>query len=653
VRKLRKENQEWTARFRGEARSRATVLDMQRVIQQAAHEQEDVEQALRASERQAEEAEQRARKAIHDAVQWKALADRKSLTELQRSNIEDMLWKPKYDTVTGLWTTLTNDHDKLRNAFENLFEDYLDVTSKAARKYRSKITSSQLSATAEKFAGKKKKKTRQPVKKKNDKSGGKKKKGKFGPELVKSEVAERRKTFILTRKKKMSVHVADIKYDQSAHTSSSSVTSAEATPDWVNNTSKGEDHLLQILTCPSTQQSIVPHPWAKYKPGTAPAELRVAYVDYDRLLDLLSIVYEAAMSERFGGDIDPSETGQDEVGTFTGRMRLLSDVFREQLTLKYGQRSVVEGYLYGVAEAMVRYAPENLHVEFFGRMVGVVDPDLYTPRMGAMFLRLLRTVVEVPQALVLLMGEADDAGESSKSSGGSGGKVSGTKGKTGKGGGKGKGKGKKVESTQKEKETSAEGTEKKDKKKSGGDDGEDAPLVTIPLARALQAVETIFPTKPDYMLAWAKKELYPDLRERLVKCLRRLSIPSDKSMVLDVNLLLICCVDAWLEQHETDLYGLTKMFRERKIKEDKPLDYRVFADAARSCTHDAMPRVPDSILFPMFEQVLCTNDKHMDMCSRDGFAVVCCAWGVVPPPPPLEVEPGKIDKKKGAKGKKK
>ena len=118
MRKLRKENQKWTARFRGEARSRATVLDMQRVIQQAAHEREDVEQALRASERQAEEAEQRARKAIHDAVQWKALADRKSVTELQRSNIEDMLWKPKYDTVTGLWTTLTNDHDKLRNAFE-------------------------------------------------------------------------------------------------------------------------------------------------------------------------------------------------------------------------------------------------------------------------------------------------------------------------------------------------------------------------------------------------------------------------------------------------------------------------------------------------------------------------------------------------------
>ena len=37
-------------------------------------------------------------------------------------------------------------------------------------------------------------------------------------------------------------------------------------------------------------------------------------------------------------------------------------------------------------------------------------------------------------------------------------------------------------------------------------------LVTIPLARALQAIETIFPSKPDYMLAWAKKELHPDLQ---------------------------------------------------------------------------------------------------------------------------------------------
>jgi hypothetical protein len=613
---------------------------MQRTIQQVVHEQANAEQALQDSERQAEEAEMRARKAIHDAVQWKALADRKSLTELQRSNIDDMLWKPKYDNVTGLWTTLTHDHDKLRNSFENLFEDYLDVTSKAARKYRPKITSSQLDATADKFAGKKKNGGKQRQPQKDNKKSEKKKKGsvKFGPAVVRFEVDERRKLFIQTRKKKMSVHVADIMYDQSSHSSSTKVVS-EAAPVWVNK-SKGEDHLLRILTCPSTQQSIVPHPWAKYKPGTAPADLRVAYVDYDRLLDLLSIVYSAAMRERFGGDIDPSEAGQDEVGTFTGRMRLLSDVFREQLTLKYGQRSVVEGYLYGVAEAMVRYAPDNLHVEFFGRMVGVVDPDLYTPRMGAMFLRLLRTVVEVPQALVLLSGEVD--GED-----GGGGGVTGSIRKTPDGGTKGK-KGKRKQSKQGVAAEAAAPAEETTKAAAGKDD---APLVTIPLVRALQAVETIFPTKPDYMLAWAKKELYPELREKLVKCLRRLSIPSDKSRGLDVTLLLICCVDAWLEQHETDLYALAKMFRGRKIKEDKPLDYRVFADAARSCTYDNMSSVPDSILFPMFEQVLCTNDMHMDMCTKDGFAVVCCAWGIVPPPPPLEVEPGKIDKKN--KGKKK
>ena len=30
------------------------------------------------------------------------------------------------------------------------------------------------------------------------------------------------------------------------------------------------------MSCPSTQNSIVPHPWAKYKPGKAPDNIRVA-----------------------------------------------------------------------------------------------------------------------------------------------------------------------------------------------------------------------------------------------------------------------------------------------------------------------------------------------------------------------------------------
>ena len=45
VRKLRKENKEWTARFRDEARSRATVMDMQRIIEELKHDRREVEQA--------------------------------------------------------------------------------------------------------------------------------------------------------------------------------------------------------------------------------------------------------------------------------------------------------------------------------------------------------------------------------------------------------------------------------------------------------------------------------------------------------------------------------------------------------------------------------------------------------------------------------
>ena len=597
-------------------------MEMQRTMQALEHDRRDAEQALLVTQGHAEQADCRARKAAHEAQQWKELADQKSLSELEHSAIEDMLYKPKLDRLTDLYTQLDADNDKLRNAFENLFEDFLDITSKAARKFRPKMTKSQLDANADKLAGKKKNSRKPPPankkKKNNDK---KKKKGKFGPALIKAAAHDRREEFIKIRRKKMSVHVADIVFD------CSHANMLELAPDWAN---KGGDHMVQVLSSPATQHSIVPLPWAKYL-KQAPDNIRVAYVDYDRLLDLLTIVYKAAMVQRFGSDITTSEDGIDEVGTFTGRMRLMTDVFREQLVLKLGTKSVVEGYLYGVAEAIVKYAPNNLHIDFFGRIVGVIDPDLYSPRMGALFMRLLRTVASESEAVTLLTGDVPvqvapaDAGE-------------------------GGGTQKKKKKTKKQK-----GKNETNEKEGGAVPvpaqvvsptqlAEDKPLVAIPLARALQAVETVFPTKPEYFLAWSKKELFPPLKEKLIKTLRRLSVASDTSMVLDVNLLLVCAMDVWLEQHETDLYALCKLFRDRRMKEDQPLDYRVFASCARTCKKE-VPLIPDSILFPMFEQVLSTKDTAMDVCSRDGFAIVCCAWGVVLDHVPEEVKAGEVDKK--------
>ena len=59
---LRRENQEWTARFRGEARSRSTVLDMQRTMQGIDHDRQSAEHALEQAHLNLEHADRRARK---------------------------------------------------------------------------------------------------------------------------------------------------------------------------------------------------------------------------------------------------------------------------------------------------------------------------------------------------------------------------------------------------------------------------------------------------------------------------------------------------------------------------------------------------------------------------------------------------------------
>eukprot|EP00946_MAST-07B_sp_MAST-7B-sp1_P003309 g3309.t1 len=667
IRKLRRENQEWVNRFRSEARTRATVMNLRRTVQTSERQQADLGRMLQHAEDQAHEAEIRVRRAKTEASQWKQLADEKHVDNFESSKIEDMLWKPKFDALTTAHEALNNNHDTLRNAFENLFEDYLDMTSKAARKFRGKAAKATVDAAVKKNAGSGKNKLKPPPAKKRPRKKSGKKKGKFGAALVMNASRERREEFIANRKKKMSVHICDLVHDhRSFHVTESDM------PAWI---AKDQEHHVQVLSLASPIVSIVPLPLAKYKPGTAPKEIRVAYVDYDRLISLIGLTYRAAMSQRLGSDIDPSLETTNEIGGYIGRMRTLADVFREQMTQKYGVLTAVEGYMYGVVEALLRFQANSIHVEYFGRMVGVIDPDLYSPRLGAMFFRLLRTIVDEDRAVELLTCVEPEMAElqAAKAAKYAHAVLERTK--------RDQARAKEAaDRARADQQREAKGIELSEIEKaarnldasirsdqSQADEDDLGPVVlppeviTAPLARCLQAVDTVFPPpgKRDFMLAWAKLGIDDELREKLVKTLRRLSVPAAQTMVLDVNLLLACCVDAWITQNETDIDRLRKLWRKRQLKEDKALDFRVFADAVKSCsaavagTKDgARPPLPNNLIYAMWLQVLGTNDTGTDFAVRDGFAVVCSAHGVVPPPPPPEETPGD-DTKKGKKGKKK
>ena len=705
--KLRRENAEWTQRFRDEAKSRATVLLLRRQLRAAEVESSNLDAMLRAAETHAHDNDVRARRAEQEGAQWKALADSRHVEELEQSKIEDMLWKPKFDFLDKAHNQLEKEHNALRNSFENLFEDYLDLTSKASRRFRPKPTAAQLQAAADKANKNAKKKAGQRPKRNNPKQqtnkGKKKKKGKFGPQLIVDAARERRVEYVARRKKRMSIHTQDLVQDcrrrHQHHSSGEDGSGGGDMPSWA-----ADEHLVQALPVVSSGPASVLLPFQRYRKKTSqpPAGVRVAYVDYDRLVSLVALVYRAAISERFGQDILPTSEDSGAAvppGSLVGRLgRTLGDVLRECLMKKYGLTSVVEGYLYGVAEALARHAEDNLHVEFFARCVGVVDPDLYSPRLGAVFMRLLRALVSSEdQALELLTGHATPESKTPaldghaknnrkrgrnpgnkrsqeehrtetkdakrvESGGAAEAKVqrngSGSDGTTAAAGGAG--------ATRKQGEGETEGGAAVDT--TGGaaaasmttavpaPAGREATFMagvsklSVPLARALQAVELIFPTaaRADFMLAHSQLVLRDELRDKLIKTLRRLSVPTKNTMEVDLDLVLVCCVDAWTEQHEEDVWEMGKMWKKRRLKEDKALDFRVFADAVRFCSegYDQRPYIPDSVLFPMWQQVLCTKDTGLDLASRDGFAVVCSAWGVIPPPPPPDVEPGRVDPKK-------
>jgi len=120
-----------------------------------------------------------------------------------------------------------------------------------------------------------------------------------------------------------------------------------------------------------------------------------------KLGEALGLVYEAYSRKvtedgledvgRAGGGLSAEGAGGSGAGASGGRSSI-ADFLRYFLILRFGLPTTADAHGFALAEGVRRLAPRSVRLRMFGQMTGLLEPDAYSPRMGTVFLQLLRTV---------------------------------------------------------------------------------------------------------------------------------------------------------------------------------------------------------------------------------------------------------------------
>ena len=70
----------------------------------------------------------------------------------------------------------------------------------------------------------------------------------------------------------------------------------------------------------------------------------------------------------------------------------LPEFLQSFLLQKYGLPSLLESHMYAIVECTQRLGSTSGRLRLFGILVGVIEPDTYTPRLAALFLHFLRVL---------------------------------------------------------------------------------------------------------------------------------------------------------------------------------------------------------------------------------------------------------------------
>lgn len=573
IRSLRKQNHEWREKFRHEAQNRTVIFDLQSNLNAVLSNEQDNLRDAEYLRQENENSRILIRRLRLQIVDLKKSVQTHEIAAINSNEIADLLYKPRFETIV-------EEHEALHEEHSNLREHHDQVAIELSRSKTDKQRTDRKKKVNDHVIQEVKKQKKETARRKSPARRQPKKKGKNAPPSV-SEQLEGALTSIRSNRTKLPQLLAKEFYRAANATKRELDRDSAPSED-------GHDSDHGAFISPPIKQSSLALPWKKYGQA-APSDMKVPLLSEKILLTFFALAANKKVKADMEITADIPITASQS----------FADIIFENLLYKYGSWSIAEAYVYGIVEGIRRHVEDNPRIAFFGRLLGIIDEDLYDERACTTMLKLLNSVSN--GNIPISMTEYDvydhdlQEGETDLSS-----------------------------------------------------------FFFIPLPRAKAACQEVF---QNLHVTFEQSTLYIQslLFEKLENFILQYCIPETDSKTklaegsdkkIDIDSFMRTCINMWYEQSQADAAEMgSTIWKLFDCKENQAFSLDLLHHIVEFCSpadeYDA------DKLVPLFRQLVSCEVPRTCCINREMFVSIMMANGVTPPKHEHELPEGAEKKKKG------
>lgn len=367
IKSLKRENKVWISKYKNEARNRGMVMDLQNEMENALSRQHNAEKKAMQYGDQIDIDKQLIRKLRLQIIDLKKSVHKREMVAVHSEDLNDLLYKPKLETLSEEHDTLGEEYSVLKQHFETLYKELAKFKSGARLKERKKRMKQAIEE-----ALKRKKKVKSKKKK-----GGRKRRGKNDPLKVWEQIEKALNSNIDKRKHARAQNELFIENSDQQN----------KVTDYDTNENEIGMPKQYIIISPLQSSSVV-LPLRNYTITSNISKTLLTKIPEISINNLFAILSKAVSAY-----LAKLNTEKDTINLNMSFGETLVDVLIDI----YEVWPVVQMYIHGVIETIKHYASEehnNVRVAFFGRLLGIINPELYNERACSTFLPILNNITK-------------------------------------------------------------------------------------------------------------------------------------------------------------------------------------------------------------------------------------------------------------------
>ena len=364
IKSLKRENKVWISKYKTEARNRGIVIDLRNEMEEALSRQQNAEKKAMQYGDQIDIDKQLIRKLRLQIIDLKKSVHKREMVAVHSEDLNDLLYKPKLETLSEEHDTLGEEYSVLKQHFETLYKELSKFQSGARLKERK-----QRMKKAIEEALKRKKKAKE--------KGGRKRRGKNDPLKVWEQIEKALKINIDKRKRFRAQNELFIENSNQQN---------EVTDHGTNENEM--DMPKQYTVISPLQSSSAVLPLRNYTIAGNISKTLLTEIPEISINNLYAILSKAVSAY-----LNKLNTEKDTINLNISFGETLIDVLIDI----YEVWPVIQMYIHGVIETIKHYAGEehnNVRVAFFGRLLGIINPELYNERACSTFLPILNNITK-------------------------------------------------------------------------------------------------------------------------------------------------------------------------------------------------------------------------------------------------------------------